>query len=127
MKKTQKIVIGVSVVVASFAMAAVTASLRTQNTPLYIYRMEQASSKMNFLPTEMNSFTYKTEKGYTLDYNIPKGYGGNAEPVGGCTLHATTCVNTCPDTCPWTCQETCNGWTCDDTSCQPGCPGHSFT
>ncbi|MBU7026897.1 MAG: hypothetical protein HXS48_08140 [Theionarchaea archaeon] len=46
----------VSMAVAFLAVTCVTASPRTSNTPLYTFRMEQASSEMNFLPTAVRVF-----------------------------------------------------------------------
>jgi hypothetical protein len=54
-----------SVIFAALAVTVTASAL--PSTPLYTYRMEQASNKMHFLPTEMNGFTYIAEKGYTLD------------------------------------------------------------
>jgi len=54
-------VIGIAITV--LVVAAVTADSSATNTPLYMMRMEQVSSKMNFLPTTMNTFTYTTENG----------------------------------------------------------------
>ncbi len=111
------------------------------NTPLYALRMEQASSKMNFLPTEMNGFTYSTEQGYIFDYGA-QGCCGGATPNlvtfrtcdGTCTeptcpdtcrltCDDPTCANTCPATCPLTCD------TCDQTcaSCEETCSGCEIT
>ena len=95
MKKAQKIVIGAIIVAIAFlAMVAVSASLRIQNTPLYTYRMEQTSSKMNFLPTEMNRFAYITEKGYTLEYGAAEEFCG-AELSGYTCNPFFTCLKTC--------------------------------
>lgn len=133
------------VVAVSLAVVFATAGSLMAGTPLYIFRMEQHSNKMSFLPTAVNGFTYNTENGYTVDYNVG-GYCGNAGLLGtdatchptceGWTCDATGCQNTCADTCPNTCLSTCpetcedtcytcegNGWTCDDTGCQDTCPG----
>ena len=61
----------IAVIGAALALAVtcVTASTSLCNTPLYTFRIEQASSKMNFLPTAMNEFTSTTEKGYNLTYD----------------------------------------------------------
>lgn len=108
-------------VVVLLAVTAVAASSLAANTPLYTVRMEQASSKMNFLPTEKNGFIYTAEKGSNLDCKA-EGYSG-AEPLGNCTDYDTTCHVTCPVSCYGTCG-TCQGqWTCENTSCQPTCPG----
>ena len=106
-----------SIAMASLAITAVTASSLALNTPLYTLRMEQASSKMNFLPTAMNKFAYTTENGYNLDYEALVGYCG-AVPLG--SLY--TCEVTCPYvTCVVGTCSSCSGYTCDATSCQPTC------
>ena len=126
------LIIVTSVTVVFLAIAAVTAYNRATDTPLYTVRMEQASSKMNFLPTAVNGFTYTAEKGYTLNYGI-QGYGG-AKPlephtkVPPCETWETcdptcpnTCAATCPNTCPATCPDTCDGPTCPSTCDDPTC------
>ena len=60
----------ISVSIMSLALACVTASPPTSNTPLYTFRMEQASSESNFLPTAVNEFTYNTKNGYTLNWGF---------------------------------------------------------
>jgi hypothetical protein len=125
-----------SVAVTFLAITCVTASFQTTNTPLYTVRMEQASSKMNFLPTEMNEFTYITEKEYNLDYCITgrcnSHGGGDVTPLLPYTCstcdeyyceeptHCGTCVtcySTCQSSCGGTCS-TCTGLTCEGT-CYP--------
>jgi hypothetical protein len=120
--KKKMLIAVISIAIVSLAITTVTASLSTSNTPLYTFRMEQSSSKMNFLPTEMNTFTYTTENGYGLNYDILGCCG--AEPLimtyqYTCEFYPTceTC-NTC-STCS-TCS-TCGGWTCDPTGCQITC------
>jgi hypothetical protein len=124
------------------AIAAVTANSLAMNTPLYTYRMEQVSSEMNFLPTEMNGFSYIADKGYTLDYKVT-GYCGGVEPLSGVFTCALTCQSTCPYTCPWTClgntcgtclntcpytcKSTCGQYTCDDTCNDFTCPTTHLT
>jgi hypothetical protein len=118
------------------AITVVTADSST-HTPLYTVRMEQASSKMNFLPIKQNTFTYSTEQGCFLNYDVtengepspvPTGYPDTCWPQ--CTTIEATCEDTCPDTCydtcptgcstfPPTCMETCPE-TCYDT-CEPTC------
>ncbi len=115
----------ISVVVVSFAIACVSASPWASTTPLYAIRMEQASSKMSFLPTAVNSFTYTTEKGCTLTHDSSGCCGGTLlEITSGRTCEGTciepTCENTCPNTCSGstcgsTCPNTC-GATCDTCS-----------
>jgi len=116
-------IIVVIVVVVFLAVTAVTARSSLSSTPLYTVRMEQRSSKMNFLPTPVNEFTYTTEKGYVLNYEVCVGHYCSAAPLGKCTQYSTTCINTCPNTCVNTCPDTCDGYTCDDTSCQNTCEG----
>ena len=102
------------------ASAATASSL--PNTPLYTVRMEQASSKMNFLQTNMNGFTYTAENGCIVNYNAAGYCGAPLEITVGKTCDGT-CVGeeTCPYTCYSTCPSTCDGYTCDDTSCQATC------
>ncbi len=102
-----------------FAAVFTAASSWTTNTPLYTMRMEQQSSKMSFLPTEVNGFTYTTGNGYTLN-TCAAGYCG-VVPLGtDATCHPTCMGNTCETctpTCPWTCWNT-----CDDPTCPSTCP-----
>ncbi len=135
----------IGVVAVSLAVVFATAGSLMADTPLYIFRMEQASSKMNFLPTTVNGFAYNTENGYTVGYNVGK-YSGGAGLLGtdatchptceGWTCDPTSCQNTCDDTCPATCPytcpatcpstcSTCGGWTCDPTGCHVTCPAGS--
>ena len=97
--------------------AAVTASPRMSNTPLYTVRMEQASSNMHFLPTTVNDFTYTAENKYTLHYDIF--LDGHMDmvrdvPDTESTCYGWTCFQTCTSTCPYTC------YTCPNT-CQHTC------
>ncbi|MBU7025726.1 MAG: hypothetical protein HXS48_02200 [Theionarchaea archaeon] len=128
----------ISVFLVLLAVTTVVAtSWGTSHTPLYIFRMEQVSSEMNFLPTEVNTFTYMAEKGYTLPWERVRGCF-SAQPLGTCpaTCSGTcstckmteeccltsppgitcpsTCSNTCWSTCPVTCYSTCN-YTCAST------------
>jgi hypothetical protein len=96
--------------------AFVVARPSTSNTPLYTVRMEQVSSKMNFLPTEMNSFTYTAENGYKL--NLEVGGYWIADQINLDTTPQNTCRITCVPICP---PDTLGGHTCEDTSCQPTC------
>lgn len=121
MDKKTVIAVGVAIMVAA---AGVSAASWTK-TPLYTYRMEQASNTMHFLPTKMNTFSYTAEKGYTLTHSA----GTNSLISPQWTVIETcpnTCVNTC-GTCALTC-ETCD--TCGETiygtptckyTCQPSC------
>lgn len=119
MDKKSMIVVVMSVFIAIFAINAVTALSWAATTPLYTVRMEQASNKMNFLPTGINEFTYVTEKGYTMNCEVSGFCSTNS--LDYCTEYGTTCLNTCPFTCEHTCPDTCKGYTCDDTSCQSTC------
>lgn len=129
-------IITVGVVTAILAITAVTATSWGTSTPLYTYRMEQQSNEMNFLPTEMNGFTYTTENGYSLNYVICEGFCGGATPLGTdlntCSLtvcatcpytachQVSTCGSTCDETCPVTCPITCEP-TCENPTCHPDC------
>jgi hypothetical protein len=108
----------VIVVLTLLAITCVTAHSLISNTPLYTLRMEEASNKMNFLPTAMNEFTYLTEEGYKVNHEV-SGFC-STEPLDHCTSFYTTCGVTCPSICEPT-SDTCNGYTCDDTSCQSTC------
>ena len=110
----------VGIAVASVTVAAVTARSLTYNTPLYTVRMEQASSGMNFLPTEMNDFTFTAEIGYNLNY-VPEYCGAESPHVYAKTYGGgDTCWGyyTCPFTCKY--NITCY-YTCRPTACAP-CP-----
>lgn len=134
MNRRQKLTAVMSVAVVSLAITCVTASPWTANTPLYTFRMEQASNKMNFLPTAVNGFIYSTEKGYALNYDAAGYCGatpyGTYDTCGECTtIEITcwscwyTCLNTCPNTCENTCVSTCGtcAQTCPST-CKNTCP-----
>ena len=118
MDRKQQIVIGaVSMVLTVLVVAAVTASSSEADTPLYTVRMEQASSKMSFLPTEVNGFFYQTEKGCTI-----KCTGSGCSSVQPLDTGVWTCIgSTCGgDTCVLTCPESCYG-TCNDPTCPDTC------
>ena len=127
MNGKQKIaVIVFSVTLAVIAATTVKASSSISNTPLYTVRMEQASSGMNFLPTQVNEFTYITEKGYSVNY-ATLGYCGVSPFSTGDTCEPDTCeLETCEDpTCPWTCWQTCSytcNPTCNSSTCLNTCP-----
>ena len=132
-----KIAIAACAVLGFCAVAAVTANPQVKsNTPLYTYRMEQASSGMSFLPTEKNDFTYTTEPGYTLDYTVTLTAGSSTPqttvPMQNtqwitcetCGFTCDTCINTCQTcycTCWDTCRCTCQGITCDFITCDFTC------
>lgn len=135
MNRKQKMSLSVaSIALASLVMTAVTVSSRTVNTPLYTYRIEQASSEMNFLPTEMNNFAYTIEKGFTLEYDSFEEQSDvesspniciTIPPL--CTIDitcSTVCQSTCANTCPSTCTNTCDNPTCGNTceTCGNTCP-----
>ena len=127
----KKVFAGINLAVALLAVTVVTASNTISTTPLYLVRMEQQSSDMHFLPTEMNEFTYTAEIGCTITYNT---LGSCVHPLGPeptceqnpcewtvdtCPL---TCLNTCPATCFNTCPNTCWGPTCEGSTCgDPPC------
>jgi hypothetical protein len=106
----------ISTAVMFLAITFITANSSTSNAPLYAFRMEQMSDRMNFLPTERNNFAYTAEKGYNLDYDV-LGCCIGVEPLG--TWPGGTCwIDTCPNTCwPNTCSETCS--TCEGPLCKP--------
>ncbi|MBU6998901.1 MAG: hypothetical protein HXS41_09050 [Theionarchaea archaeon] len=137
MEKKSVVILALVSAIALFVATAVSASSLT-GSPLFNLRMEQQSSKMNFLPTEINGFTYTSESTYSLALEfsqccavVPLG----PEPtnhqvpcewtVQTCPL---TCLSTCPETCytcntclvetcPYTCSFTCGGSTCGDPPC----------
>jgi hypothetical protein len=117
----------ISAAVAICAVAAVAASSSSVNTPLYMVRMEQASSEMNFLPTDVNAFAYNTEKGCTFEYGIAE-YCYGAVPLD--TGSQDTCYGylTCTPSCfngwtcdGWTCWVSCDGFTCSGITCWYSC------
>ena len=128
MNKSQKVFLAVVSIAILCATATVTASSKISGTPLYTFRMEQVSSKMNFLPTAMNEVVYTARNGYTLDCGIFGGYcdvGPFKVPAGGTC--SETCPETCEDTCPLTRCLPCNdtyGDTCPNTceTCPLTCP-----
>ena len=107
----------ISLIVASLAVATMTASSSLYNTPLYTFRMEQVSNEMNFLPTEMNDLTYTAENGYNLNYGVAECLW-NCDTAGNDTTPLImtwqytcefyhTCSYECPETNQWTCWVTC--------------------
>ncbi len=139
MNGKRKMLTAVVSVCAVLAVSTVIASSHVSDTPLFMYRMEQASSKMNFLPTAVNEFVYTAENGVTLGYNNPGNSGIPLEVTVGKTCEGTciepTCPHTCPNTCagnptcsstcPDTCGATCD--TCDSTcdTCDSTCIGNT--
>ena len=117
----------ICVAIAFCAVTVVAASPKSRvNAPLYTFRMEQASSKMNFLPTAVNGFVYTAEEGYNFNYSATGCCGdvkpldtGDATPTCALTCYPTSCTcwqtcddPTCPNTCPVTCVPTCTGSCC---------------
>lgn len=133
-RKQKMIIAAVSVVAVILVVTGVTAS-SLQITPLNTVRMEQASSKMSFLPTSVNEFTYSAENGYILSYDTTgccsvEPLAPTGQEIETCWPECTTTEPTCPSTCEGdTCQGTCStcstcqgqGYTCDQTSCQYTC------
>ncbi|MBU7045922.1 MAG: hypothetical protein HXS54_05750 [Theionarchaea archaeon] len=115
MDRKQKSISVIIVAVMLIAITSVTANSLAINTPLYALRMEQASSKMSFLPTERNIFTYTTENGFDLNYSGTGECCGAVSPLdtGVWTCYYSTCGG---DTCYLTCPESCYG-TCTDPTC----------
>ena len=141
----------ISVFIVSLTVAAGSATFLTTNSPLFNLRMEQASSRMNFLPRDVHTFTYATGNGYTVNIEVSgfcsvRPMAPDTEPEckpdpisvsGTCdqwtcgdtcwyTCHyVNTCANTCPATCPNTCGvPTCGNTcelTCPETECSPEC------
>ena len=105
-------------IVAVFLVASfVTAGSLMAESPLFNFRMEQASSKMNFSPGTGNGFTYTTQNGYILNCNV-----GNCCGKGIVLLGTdATCFPTCLSTCIVTC-ETCEGQPTCGSTCTPTCP-----
>lgn len=126
MKRKKVVLISVIGIAVVSVAAGVTATSQGLNTPLYTVRMEQASTKMNFLPTEMNEFVYTAEKGYTVDYDLQI-YEYTGLFIGGVTCQHT-CPYTCEQTCPAICPDTvytCKGHLCPQTywnTCWQTCP-----
>lgn len=140
----KKQIIVVAVVSAAFAVCAVavTAGSVTAYSPLYVVRMQQQSSEMNFSPTKMSEFTYNTEHGFTVNcyaadhcsadllFTAP-GETFCATCFPECSTSKYTCQGkiTCCITCFFqSCLGTCytcpgQGYTCDETSCQDTCEG----
>ncbi len=118
-KKMLAAVMGVAAV--SLVVMSVTAGSFFANTPLYIFRMEQASSQMNFWPAAVNGFTYTTENGCTVSVCVA---GCGVIPLDLKSQRDTECDETCFSTCPvtcWTCPSTCDA-TCPQTCDDPTCP-----
>ena len=116
MNRNLKISIAVSgVIIAFLVLSTVTASQRAPNTPLYTFRIEQTSCRMNFSSTSMNSFAYDTRNGCTLNFGFVTDSGvirvfggaGTCWRYPDCYSYAISC-------------ETCFHYTC--YSCRYTCP-----
>lgn len=98
----------IGIVLVPFAVPCVSASSGKPDAPLYTLRMEQASSGMNFLPTQVNNFVYTAEKGYTVNYDA----AGCCNVVRGLFSVPLTCEDDCIGiygfTLISTCSETCS-------------------
>lgn len=127
MNERRKLLVAVmSIVTVFLAVAFVTASPRSFNTPLYTFRMEQQSSEMNFLPGTMNTFIYTTEKGYTLDQDASGDwYSGFhwflASEISCPTAITCESCSTCDSCliCPTDINCPTEGSTCEPTECGP--------
>jgi hypothetical protein len=120
MDRKHRTIAVVSVALTLLAVTFVTATSMIQSTtPLYTFRMEQQSSKMNFLSTERNQFTYTIEPGCILNVGLAGEYCSGIHPLdtGVWTCYGSTCGG---DTCILTCPESCYG-TCNDPTCQATC------
>ena len=116
-------------IVASAVVACLGACVSASsscNTPLYTVRMEQVSSRMNFLPPGVNNFIYTAEKGYILTHDTGVVHALHTETTSELTCIIPTCDFTCQNTCAQTsCQTTC--YTCLETcprtcdTCTPMC------
>lgn len=123
------LIAAITIVSVSLAATLVTANSLRPTTPLYLYRMEQLSSKMNFSPSEKNPPAYIAEKGFTVNYTAgvcSDDNGGGTDSVrttcGGQVYTCNgeiTCQGSCPDTCWPTCWNTC-WYTCSNT-CEITC------
>lgn len=137
MIKRNYLIVLITVTIIFFAITCITATsyMKSNETPLYILRMEQASSKMSFLPTVVSEFTYSTEKGYVLkcgpiraceeDFiESTEAPCDTRETDGLCTYYEITCGSSCEtcETC-YTCEPSCGG-SCEPTcsTCPPTCP-----
>jgi hypothetical protein len=137
MNKKQGIcIVAIGTIAAFLAAAAVTADSSILSTPLYTYRMEQASDTMNFLPTEQSTFTYTAKQGCNLNCRAENHCGeGILSTTGLETCYGYfTCQGyyTCSQTCEGythggsTCLTTClNWWTCTQYTCDLSCDGYT--
>ena len=124
----QKMSVAVTcIAIAVLALTAVTASPKIlSSTPLYTFRMEQASRQMNFLSTPTNDLIYTTENGCVTLHGVA-GHGGGVNPLRPCTDDTcmSTCESTCVNSCNGTCVNSCNA-TCVN-SCYGTCGTCQYT
>lgn len=106
----------VSMAIMSLAVGAAANPQKQSITPLYTYRMQQASSSMNFLPMEKNDFIYTAEKGCELQYILE----GSSDTVGAGNVNDYTWYWTLDCTCQWM-------WTCYEWTCWPQTCGYQMT
>jgi hypothetical protein len=129
MKRKTLSLVGAGVIAVSTLVLLSAAASLAAHTPLYTVRMEQASSKMHFLPTEMNEVAYIAEEGYVLTYHVTGDTCGILSETGLPSCPNMTCATcdpvytcvptSCQDTCE-TCYSTCLGYiTCDTSTCMP--------
>lgn len=125
----RKVLISACAAFVSLAVMCVTAAPWIVNTPLYTYRMEQASDRMSFLPTSMNTITYTTDERSTLICEVTACYSAQSFDTDlptcenmTCLTYAVTCSTcsgyTCESPCDTfvdTCEATCEGLTCEGT------------
>jgi len=112
-----RVVVAATAITIFFAIACTTASNWTSHSPLYTFRMEQASNRMNFFPAERNDFVYTTGEGYELncDVTLISGESPQIESVVICTFNCPTEAATCAD--PTECFIN----TCKETQCDRTC------
>lgn len=124
MKRMHLVLLVGSIAIIGASITVATASTSVA-TPLFTFRMQQASSSMKFLPTTASGFIYNTASGYTLDYTCSGAICGNrilaTQPINTCSPDCTQQGDTCSSTCPDTCYSTCSGSTCSPT-CPNTCP-----
>ena len=68
------VIAALSMALVFCAITAVAAKPSAPDTPLYTFRMEEASSEMNFFPKQKSNFTYTAEKVYTVDFAVSAKY-----------------------------------------------------
>jgi hypothetical protein len=112
--KQKTSIVVASIIVVSLAATCVTASSQTSNTPLYTFRMEEVSSEMNFLSTEVSEITYNTQNGYTLNYEFGPGMDNAYFPFwtrwGPTCRRCTMWWGSCPTGDYLPCDPECTWW-----------------